>query len=266
MSAAGEAKRAAHGGRAMSEEGAALVVVALSGGPAGLYGVQAAIAALHDEAPDVASTDTDIGDMSDVLDDESPEDEESDELERVTDDEPNPADVVEAAEDEEMPAEELIAADERDMHDLELAGPSAAGRAAHERTDASAERVMNGRRTGRGRDEGDDLIRETNEAGAGSADETGGRSDVGPAGRPPANPTPARDRNNDPVIDRSLPIPDYPDLTVPQVIDRLGDLSDEEVRAVREYERTHRHRKTLLDRLDRHLSGTGRRQTARSGK
>ncbi|OXM61919.1 RNA polymerase sigma factor [Amycolatopsis vastitatis] len=43
--------------RAMIEEGAALVVVALSGGPPGWYGVQAAIAALHDEAPDVASTD-----------------------------------------------------------------------------------------------------------------------------------------------------------------------------------------------------------------
>ncbi len=43
--------------RAMVEEGAALVVVALSGGPPGLYGVQAAIAALHDEAADVAGTD-----------------------------------------------------------------------------------------------------------------------------------------------------------------------------------------------------------------
>ncbi|EOD57698.1 RNA polymerase sigma factor, partial [Amycolatopsis vancoresmycina] len=43
--------------RAMIEEGAALVVTALSGGPPGWYGVQAAIAALHDEAPDVAGTD-----------------------------------------------------------------------------------------------------------------------------------------------------------------------------------------------------------------
>ncbi|WP_235030683.1 RNA polymerase sigma factor [Nonomuraea solani] len=43
--------------RAMIEEGQDLVVVALTGGPAGLYGVQAAIAALHDEAADVATTD-----------------------------------------------------------------------------------------------------------------------------------------------------------------------------------------------------------------
>jgi RNA polymerase sigma-70 factor (ECF subfamily) len=43
--------------RAMIAEGAELVLVALRGGPPGLYGVQAAIAALHDEAADVAGTD-----------------------------------------------------------------------------------------------------------------------------------------------------------------------------------------------------------------
>jgi RNA polymerase sigma-70 factor (ECF subfamily) len=43
--------------RAMIEEGGALVVTALTGGPPGPYGVQAAIAALHDEAADLARTD-----------------------------------------------------------------------------------------------------------------------------------------------------------------------------------------------------------------
>lgn len=43
--------------RTMIEEGSGLVLVALTGGPPGLYGVQAAIAALHDEAADVATTD-----------------------------------------------------------------------------------------------------------------------------------------------------------------------------------------------------------------
>ncbi|WP_199442164.1 RNA polymerase sigma factor [Umezawaea beigongshangensis] len=43
--------------RAAIEEGRALVVVALTAGPAGRYGVQAAIAALHAEAADLASTD-----------------------------------------------------------------------------------------------------------------------------------------------------------------------------------------------------------------
>ncbi|NUR85644.1 MAG: RNA polymerase sigma factor, partial [Nonomuraea sp.] len=43
--------------RPMIEEGSALVVAALSGGPPGVYGVQAAIAALHDEAAGLATTD-----------------------------------------------------------------------------------------------------------------------------------------------------------------------------------------------------------------
>lgn len=43
--------------REMIDEGGALVVTALTGGPPGPYGVQAAIAALHDEAADVAGTD-----------------------------------------------------------------------------------------------------------------------------------------------------------------------------------------------------------------
>ncbi|MEE2034914.1 RNA polymerase sigma factor, partial [Rhodococcus chondri] len=43
--------------RPMIEEGSALVVSALTGGPPGPYAVQAAIAALHDEAGDVDSTD-----------------------------------------------------------------------------------------------------------------------------------------------------------------------------------------------------------------
>ncbi|MGC5306245.1 RNA polymerase sigma factor [Micromonospora zamorensis] len=43
--------------RPMIEEGRELVVVALTGPASGPYGVQAAIAALHDEAADVASTD-----------------------------------------------------------------------------------------------------------------------------------------------------------------------------------------------------------------
>ncbi|GAB3444916.1 RNA polymerase sigma factor [Actinophytocola sediminis] len=43
--------------RGMIEEGRDLVVAALTGGQAGRYGVQAAIAALHDDAADLATTD-----------------------------------------------------------------------------------------------------------------------------------------------------------------------------------------------------------------
>lgn len=41
----------------MIEEGLGLVLAALTGGPPGPYVVQAAIAALHDEAADLATTD-----------------------------------------------------------------------------------------------------------------------------------------------------------------------------------------------------------------
>ncbi|MFC4562398.1 RNA polymerase sigma factor [Nocardiopsis mangrovi] len=43
--------------RTMIEEGRGLAVTALAGGPPGPYGVQAAIAAVHDEAADLATTD-----------------------------------------------------------------------------------------------------------------------------------------------------------------------------------------------------------------
>ncbi|GGR20585.1 hypothetical protein GCM10010497_23600 [Streptomyces cinereoruber] len=43
--------------RTVIEEGSGLVVSALTGGPPGPYGVQAAIATLHDEAADLATTD-----------------------------------------------------------------------------------------------------------------------------------------------------------------------------------------------------------------
>lgn len=43
--------------REMIDEGSALVVVALTGGPPGPYGVQAAIAALHDETDEAGATD-----------------------------------------------------------------------------------------------------------------------------------------------------------------------------------------------------------------
>jgi RNA polymerase sigma-70 factor, ECF subfamily len=54
--------------RDLISEGSELVVAALTGGPAGPYGVQAAIAALHDEAADVAGTDwPQIAALYDVL-------------------------------------------------------------------------------------------------------------------------------------------------------------------------------------------------------
>ncbi|MDP8951743.1 MAG: hypothetical protein M3N18_05820 [Actinomycetota bacterium] len=51
----------------------------------------------------------------------------------------------------------------------------------------------------------------------------------------------------------SLPIENYDKLTVGEVSQKLGDLSGREVRAVRSYERRHKNRGELLERLDRAL-------------
>jgi hypothetical protein len=59
-----------------------------------------------------------------------------------------------------------------------------------------------------------------------------------------------------------LPIEGYEGLTIPQIVAKLDALARDEVLAVREYEAAHRKRKTLLDKLDRHLAG-GRRRSRR---
>ena len=51
--------------------------------------------------------------------------------------------------------------------------------------------------------------------------------------------------------DRDLPIADYQRLTVRQVQGRLGDLSTRDLRTLENYERKHKNRKTLLERIGR---------------
>lgn len=46
-----------------------------------------------------------------------------------------------------------------------------------------------------------------------------------------------------------LAIPDYDNLSASQVVPRLDDLAEEELRAVQEYERAHRGRMTILSRI-----------------
>lgn len=48
---------------------------------------------------------------------------------------------------------------------------------------------------------------------------------------------------------RSLAIPDYDNLSASQVVPRLDGLTPDELEAVRRYERKHRHRKTILNRV-----------------
>ncbi len=56
------------------------------------------------------------------------------------------------------------------------------------------------------------------------------------------------DREDD--ASENLPIPDYDALAASQVVDRLSGLGEHELRAVREYESSHRGRKTVLGRID----------------
>ncbi len=51
----------------------------------------------------------------------------------------------------------------------------------------------------------------------------------------------------------SFPIIGYDDLTVAQVQTRLPHLSDPELRAVRDYERRHGNRKSLLGAIEKVL-------------
>jgi hypothetical protein len=49
--------------------------------------------------------------------------------------------------------------------------------------------------------------------------------------------------------DRNLPIKDYQHLTVPQIARKIDELSKPQVRKIVQYERKHKNRKTLLEKL-----------------
>ncbi|HZU83104.1 MAG TPA: hypothetical protein VE987_09320 [Polyangiaceae bacterium] len=51
--------------------------------------------------------------------------------------------------------------------------------------------------------------------------------------------------------DRALPIANYRHLTVPQIKAKLGGLSKRDRDKIRKYEEQHKHRKTLLDAIQR---------------
>jgi hypothetical protein len=52
----------------------------------------------------------------------------------------------------------------------------------------------------------------------------------------------------------SFPILGYDDLTAGQVTDRIGDLKPAELRKVRDYERRHANRKSVLDAVEKALA------------
>jgi oligoendopeptidase F len=56
--------------------------------------------------------------------------------------------------------------------------------------------------------------------------------------------------------DARFPIEGYDGLTVEEVNERLGSLSAEDLREVRDYEERHKNRETILEQLDRRIRGS----------
>jgi chromosome segregation ATPase len=56
-----------------------------------------------------------------------------------------------------------------------------------------------------------------------------------------------------PARANGLPIEDFEDLTVPELTRRLAGLSHLELRAIEDYERRHKNRKTLIERIERRI-------------
>jgi len=52
--------------------------------------------------------------------------------------------------------------------------------------------------------------------------------------------------------DRGLPIGDYEHLTVDEISSKLDDLSQSELEKIKEYEKSHKNRKTLMEELAKH--------------
>src|SRR5215217_6094537 len=55
--------------------------------------------------------------------------------------------------------------------------------------------------------------------------------------------------------DAQFPVEDYDGLTVEEVSSRVGSLSTEELREVRDYEERNKNRETVLEQLDRKIRG-----------
>ncbi len=75
-----------------------------------------------------------------------------------------------------------------------------------------------------------------------------------PAPSPAPGTTTALSKNGT-IGSSALGIPGYDSLSASQVVQRLGGLSADELEAVRGHESAHRHRRTILNRVDQLLAG-----------
>ena len=55
------------------------------------------------------------------------------------------------------------------------------------------------------------------------------------------------------VATRKIPIEDYDDLTVEEISGRIGGLSADDLRVVRDHEERTKNRETVLEQLDRRI-------------
>lgn len=97
-------------------------------------------------------------------------------------------------------------------------------------------------------------------------DGTEGAQDAASAAEPSSESLSARDASSGPgsngvagngTTPTDLAIPGYDSLSASQVVQRLDGLSREELEDVRGHEFTHRHRRTILNRVDQLLNGDG---------
>jgi hypothetical protein len=80
-------------------------------------------------------------------------------------------------------------------------------------------------------------------------------SHTAPAAASPDPSSSAAAANNSNGSSRPLAIPGYDSLSASQVVQRLAGLSQGELRDVRAHEQTHRHRRTILNRVEQLLAG-----------
>lgn len=118
------------------------------------------------------------------------------------------------------------------------------------RDDAGRQRRSAARKTARARRELEDAADKARDE-VGSRAETARKQVVGAVDTPLA----AADRARRKARVPGFPISAYDQLSIRQVDSRLGDLSRDELRKVRDYERAHKARKGLLRSIDRRLKG-----------
>jgi hypothetical protein len=81
------------------------------------------------------------------------------------------------------------------------------------------------------------------------------QAEEAPPGAGSAPPAPSE---NGALSSRALGIPGYDSLSASQVVQRLGGLSAAELEAIRDHELSHRHRRTILNRVEQLLADAGR--------